>query len=155
MNAEFQGKSKLDDFLAYPVSPQTFGPMCHEHSDECFLPSLIYFFTAKVQPSNTLLSIISLDSLLPRLLIYSSQAMSCQGVSSWQGVTFLPSLAPQESAAAGCIQMTAPMECHRPPPWQQTLPTPSTSKYPDLLACLPETTLDTAPSFHSRPGMGW
>lgn len=93
--------------------------------------------------------------LIPRLLIYSSQAMSCQGVSSFQGVTFLPSLAPQESTAAGCIQMTAPMECHRPPPWQQTLPIPSTSKCPDLFARLPETTLDTAPIFHSRPGMGW
>lgn len=79
--------------------------------------------------------------------------MSCQGVSSLQGVTFLPSLALQESTAAGCIQVTAAMECHRPPTWQQIRPIPSTSKYPALLACLPETTLDTAPAFHSRPGM--
>lgn len=93
--------------------------------------------------------------LPPRVLIDSSQARSCQGDSSLQGVTFLPSLAPQESTAAGCVQRTAPMECHRPPPWQQTLPIRSTSKYPDLLVCLPETTLDTAPTFHSRPGMGW
>lgn len=47
-----------------------------------------------------------------------------------------------------------PMECHRLPPWQQTLPTPSTSKYPDLLACLPEATPYTAPIFHSGPRKG-
>lgn len=39
-----------------------------------------------------------------------------------------------------------PVECHRLPPWQQTLPTLSTSKYPDLLACLPEAT----PEYNSQ-----
>lgn len=47
-----------------------------------------------------------------------------------------------------------PVKCHRLPSWQQTLPTLSTSEYPDLLACLPEATPEYNSQFSFRTWNG-
>lgn len=79
--------------------------LCATHIQMRVLPSLVYsfpgyFYMAKVQPSSFLLS--GDRSYLQESLLWVSI------ISSSQWVILLPSLAPQESTAAGYIQMISP-----------------------------------------------